>query len=399
MKIAQVLIQSTPPFRDFQIDLTYPEGHPRAGQALDKVCLIGPNGAGKSSLMKMIAEYLRNTLRFKSKTLFLVKIQLGERFIYSVHINNNALLLRQEIDQEPMWMFELIRDGAFTMAFNKNYEQYCIGHEEEPALYDELWLDNNGADIVVFQPADYQRDRTIGLTDVPPTKSHEAESLATTFPFFSEISPDKTTEFWALLIFLIHQRERAYKEFADTAQHRGKPEQVTKHLFEETYPEILPSLVKVWEPILAPLGLVADVEHAGFPANLRDKLVLHLKHQHHGHRVEYGDLGTGLRRLLFNIGHTWALHFHRSIQHGFCLLEEPEAGLHPSFVKELLPMYQAITAGSQLFVSTHSPIIAAAFDPAERLIFDRDAKGMVTVGRSTCAANATLLEIMDSDFA
>ncbi len=398
MKIAQVLIQSQAPFSDFQIDLTYPEGHARAGQALDKVCLIGPNGSGKSSLLKVIAEYLRNTLRYKSKGLFLVKLQLDERAIYSVHINNNALLFLDTIEQEPMWMFELIRDQSFNMAFNRNYEKYCIGHEEEPALYDELWFDNNGNDLIVHQPADYGRDRTIGLTDSPLTKSHEAESLLDTFPLYGEVTPEKTTEFWALLIFLIHRRERQYREFADKLENRGKPEASVKAAFTQANPEVLPSLAALWTPILNQLGLELDLENAVMPQSIKDKLTLQLKHRHTGARVEYGDLGTGLRRKLFSLGYSWALYFGRNIHHGFCILEEPETGLHPTMVAGIIPQYLEMIQGSQLFVSTHHPMVAAAFDPAERIIFHRDSKGQIILRRSDCTADADLATIMARDF-
>ena len=398
LKISQVLIQSQPPFRDFEMELTYPEGHARAGQPLDKVCLIGPNGCGKSRLLGIIADYLRNTLRYKSKGLFLVKLQLGARSLYSVHINNNALLFHDTIAQEPMWMFELIRDGSFTMGFNKNYESYCIGHEDEPALYDELWFDNNGLDLVVHQPADYGRDRTIGLVDSPLTKSHEAESLFETFPLFGEVTPEKTTEFWALLIFLIQRRERQYKEFADKIENRGKPEASLKAQFDGLHPEVLASLANAWAPILDHLGLEMDLGNAMIPNHVKEKLSLHLKHKMSGQKVEYGDLGTGLRRLLFNFGHTWALYFDRAIHHGFCILEEPESGLYPAFVAAIIPQYLSLIQGSQLFVSTHNPQIAASFEPAERIILTRDAKGQLSLRRSDCAPDADLATIIAQDF-
>jgi ABC-type lipoprotein export system ATPase subunit len=40
--------------------LTYPEGHEKAGQPLDKVCFIGQSGTGKTSLLKIISKYLYN---------------------------------------------------------------------------------------------------------------------------------------------------------------------------------------------------------------------------------------------------------------------------------------------------------------------------------------------------
>ena len=56
------------------------------------------------------------------------------------------------------------------------------------------------------------------------------------------------------------------------------------------------------------------------------------------------------------------------LHHGFCILEEPEAGLYPSFVADIVPQYVALIQGSQLFVSTHHPQI----DSEVMLIEGRD---------------------------
>jgi energy-coupling factor transporter ATP-binding protein EcfA2 len=398
MKIAQLLIQSTPQFQDFQIDLTYPEGHPKAAKALDKVCFIGPNGTGKSGILRLLAEYLKSTLRFKSKTLFLVKLQIDQREIYAVHINNNAVLMKAEIDQEPMWLFELIKDQTFTMAFNRNYEQYCIGHEEDPQLYDSLWFDNNGNDLVVYQPADQAHDRTVGMTDMPISKPFDAESLVDNFPYFGELAPDKASEFWAMLIFHIVKREQAFQDFAAQIDNRGKAESALRVQFATVNPEVLPQLAAQWQPLLDPLGLRLDVENATLPTSIRDRLTVYIVRKLGGEKIEYGELGTGTRKLLFDLGYLWALQFGRQIDHSFCLLEEPETGLHPRHLHRLLGHYEALIHGGQLFVSTHSPIIAAAFDPAERLILERDAKGSVTLRRSDCSPDAAIQEILEKDF-
>ena len=399
MKIVQVLVQAMPPFSDFQAEFTYPEGHEKAGQALDRICLIGENGTGKSSLIKLLTNYLKDTLRFRSKSLFLVKLEIDGRRLYAVHINNNGLLFKEEIDEDPMWMFELIRDQAITLAFTQNYEKYCIGHEEEPELYDKLWFENNGNDLVIFQPSDYHRDHSIGLTEVPVVKGHEAEGLNGNFPFHNEVSPAKLSEFWAILSYLYHRRNQEFKAFTDLPENRGKPESILEMLFKEMHPEILPSLQTIWKPILESLGLEIDENVLVYPMNVRDKFEILLKDKNSGRRVEYGEIGTGLRRMLFNLGHIWALNFGREIKQSFVFLEEPEAHLHPKVVKGLIPAYEKLLVNQQLFVSTHDPLIAAAFEPAERLIMKRNSQGAITISRSECGPNADLLEIIEKDFA
>ncbi|MBD0255771.1 MAG: hypothetical protein ICV83_08635 [Cytophagales bacterium] len=44
MKIAKIIIPNFQQFKGFELDVTYPEGHAKAGQPLEKVCFMGRNG-------------------------------------------------------------------------------------------------------------------------------------------------------------------------------------------------------------------------------------------------------------------------------------------------------------------------------------------------------------------
>ena len=54
MKLSQLHIQHYRQFDDLKLDLTYPEGHEKAGQPLDKVCFIGQSGTGKTTLLRFV---------------------------------------------------------------------------------------------------------------------------------------------------------------------------------------------------------------------------------------------------------------------------------------------------------------------------------------------------------
>lgn len=54
MKIKYFEIEKYNQFKDFKLDLTYPEGHEKAGQALEKVCFIGQSGTGKTTLLELL---------------------------------------------------------------------------------------------------------------------------------------------------------------------------------------------------------------------------------------------------------------------------------------------------------------------------------------------------------
>ena len=54
MKITKLKITNFQQFKNFELDLTYPKGHPKAGKPLDRVCFIGQSGTGKTTLLKRI---------------------------------------------------------------------------------------------------------------------------------------------------------------------------------------------------------------------------------------------------------------------------------------------------------------------------------------------------------
>ena len=54
MKIHYLHIKNYKQFSDLELVLTYPKGHPKAGEPLDKICIIGQSGTGKTNLLDII---------------------------------------------------------------------------------------------------------------------------------------------------------------------------------------------------------------------------------------------------------------------------------------------------------------------------------------------------------
>lgn len=392
MKIASLFIQDLNGFSGFQLDLTYPEGHPRAGEALDRICLIGPNGSGKSRVLQLLISYIKEIVRFKSKALFIARLQVGARFLYSVHLRNEVLFFRESIDEEPSWMAELMVTGAFTLEFNRKFEKYCIGFTEEPELFEDLWFDNNSNDLLVYQPSEPQKNRILGLPDLPMTKSRDVESYRGNYPFYNEVSPERVIEFWSLLIHTILQRDKAFKEHIKKPAYKTSSTAVMRSDFNKEYPPILAGLAELWNRALRPVGMEVDLENAEEPVNPSDPLTLYVKRKG-GDRVNYSDLGAGLRRYLFGLGHIWVLNYGRKIKNGFCLVEEPETHLYPAILQDIVGTYMDLVPGQQLFMTTHSPYVAAQFEPEERLIMLQNA-----TRRSKAPSGADPATLLKTDF-
>lgn len=58
MKITRIKLKNYYQFKDLDIDLTYPRGHAKAGQPLDKVCFIGQGGTGKTTFLRLIKWFI-----------------------------------------------------------------------------------------------------------------------------------------------------------------------------------------------------------------------------------------------------------------------------------------------------------------------------------------------------
>lgn len=95
MKITNIHIKDHQQFKDLKLDLTYPLGHPKAGQPLDKVCFIGQSGTGKTTLLEEIWDYkkINRLVRFTApigrENIDLKRINTDSQPIIYFHLHEN----------------------------------------------------------------------------------------------------------------------------------------------------------------------------------------------------------------------------------------------------------------------------------------------------------------------
>ncbi len=53
MKVSELYIKKYHQFEDFTLNLTYPEGHSKAGKPLDKVCIISEHESLRTLYQKI----------------------------------------------------------------------------------------------------------------------------------------------------------------------------------------------------------------------------------------------------------------------------------------------------------------------------------------------------------
>lgn len=395
MKITKLIIPNYRQFRDFEIDFTYPKGHEKEGQPLEKVCFIGKNGTGKSTLLNFIKEKSQGFYSTEEETpLILIKTKTEHLAFYTF----DGFTLKEDIENEHNWIGEVVN-------FFQNGKETPLNEFLQPI---SAFLYSNGErkdlgiqkinSFSVFSPAESHNNTLLNVNDVPETSLNEALKLRGRKKTFHEVSQDRISDFWQQLIFSLKQREEAFQTYAE--ENSEKSYKQLREEFEEKHPDILKQLAIFWDKMLGKVGLYFDYESAKKPVQLTDNLLAYIKLKSTKATIPYNELSTGIRNFIFRLGHIFSLFFGQKIENGFLIVDEPENSLFPDFRYDLISIYQEIMAGSdtQFFVATHDPIIAAQFEPCERVILDFDEMGYVIAKKGVTPEGDDPNDILRYDF-
>ena len=398
MKITEIYIKNYLQFRDFHLNLTYPD----TGEPLDKVCFIGANGTGKSTLIRIISNFLSNIENIinspgnirkwisdsPKKLLIYFRIKADSEYIYVLFTEKQTFCFSdQELDKKDL---EKIHDLNFDLKEieNSGLKKFryisSFQFDSRRTLLQQILLEPDSQDIVSYAQSDRvsllqaknpkNKNNNINL---PQIDLNQALKLFNSFPIYHDVSCSNVDDFWQVLIYQIKNREGDYLKFLKAPENKNLRLGEVEEKFNQENPEILEKLAEQWNLILDRTGLEFDVENVKVPVQLTENLEAYIRIKNSKKNIPYNNLSTGIRNFIFQLGHIYALYFNRDIKRGFLLIDEPESSLFPDLLYDLIDRYLAIIQNTQFFVATHSPIIAAQFEPAERFILEFDDDGYV----------------------
>jgi predicted ATPase len=394
MKISKIRIRGFQQFEDFELDLT----HPETGETLERVCLIGPNGTGKSTLLGLVAQLLQN---FERQPPLNQQGQIG--FSSFPSAPSNASLVVEFRNADDTLIFQVSNQGLFCYDPAIESEADWQDHWNDQSISRERYYRSGwpverftgSEDVLICEPS----DGSLRLYNDPPQAPlNEALQFFKSFPVFHLVSVEAANKFWAILTYLLKKRESDYLQFIDRSENQAQPIGRLKDEFASRNPEILREIADLWDRILGKVGLMFDVEGAAIPVQLTDSLQAHMKSKNTGQNLTYSRLSSGIRNYIFKLGYIKTLYFNRQIRRGFLLIDEPENCLYPDLLYDLMDDYWSIIQNTQSFVSTHSPIIAAQFEPYERFHLDFDDRGYVTATRGVSPAGDDPNDLLYRDF-
>ena len=418
MKICKVYIKGFQQFEDLELDFT----NPKTGEPLDKICFIGRNGTGKSTILKYLYQIIHNIGLeiFTPLPFLLTKIKVQDNYFYTLHLKGDflyappsqnrygkVLVFHSEIDTENKdWMldFDTIRDKKTFDLKLVRYAKYLLNLDEVTKFNQSINLNSSLSNLIIFSPAESLQNQYLNINDVPEANLNDSLALYKAFGLTHIVSNAKINEFWTLLIYLIKKRENDFREYESQEENQNKTVKTVKEEFDRVNPKILNKLSEIWNKILNRAGLEFDVANASNPVQLTDNLKAYIVNKSTKKTIPYNALSTGIRNYIFRIGHIYSLYFNREVKRGFLLLDEPENSLYPDFLFDWMETFLEIIKdkngenNTQVFISTHNPIIAAQFEPYERIILEWDENAHVISRKGKSPVGDDPNDILTNDF-
>lgn len=360
MKITKIYIKDFHQFKDFTLDLTYPKGHPKEGQPLDKVCFIGQSGSGKTSLMelfpKFIFSYDTNIVEKSGIESIYDNIEIKIVFGYKNEYSSVIMFTEKE-DHLTSWIW-----GDRKLNNRKTDDEKFL------EFFDEKWQNNLSSKLIYF-PAnlnynlDVETERNINDKDI------------------IDFSKDKVAAVWNLILEKIQKyqeqeiviRQKISKTVEQSSNDLRIIQKAVKELEDWKKSEFNP-IVDVAEKCLNPLLENFKIRvKTEIDFKTKDDIGFIKIEDFNHNEIPHGLWSTGTKQVVLSALPLYLLKPKNTI----ILFDEPERSLYPDLQRLIVDYYSTLTENCQFFYSTHSPIIASSFEPWEIVELKFNSEGKI----------------------
>jgi len=375
MKISRIEIENFRQFKDLKLNLTYPEGHKKAGQPLDKICIIGQSGTGKTTLLELIAS-IDLGLEFQDGAGKANRVFRLSPSLISTLVEDCVIKLKVHLGDKPYVLSSNdTEDDNEKRFFDGDYSS-----ENTPGGYIMQSSITNSADFVrankrkIFYVVTQDREIYRLKTLDEGQRSREESMSINASEYVTSSSVDKTWEYFKYLLSLennVYENQRS-KLLTDIEIYKEKNEwekveEATDQL-RSLYNILDMQFQKVLSPILDLFGLTVDNDIRR--AISAKQIILKTKS---GKILNFDLLSSGIKKIL-----RMAVFFRvRLPQSSIILIDEPENSFFPDIQSKLVDFHVSQGKNCQFLFATHSPIIASDFDPWEVIDLEFDSDGYV----------------------
>ena len=379
MQIKNLHIESYRHLKNITFDFTYPEGHAKFGQPLEKICIIGQSATGKTSILELIKSSISQ--------------------MDSIEIINGAAIFRH---------FQLYFKGQIEFRYNddlikleedrlsKNDKEYKNisggGGSVGKFISDGLKLLYLSSDIISKEAINIFNQNPLNiLTELSTEKYAGLQRIRDSDNYIYEFGQEVSQELWFSLLDKVLDYRKRFNQMASELLNKGMVGGLNKlHRqyaeWAETNENPLATFANQFNPILNKLKLEIDLVNTEYSIPIKSKTNEQV--------IPISGLSTGTKGLLLAMFPLFELDTSDAI----VLIDEPERSLFPDMQIDLMSHYQKLAPQAQIIVATHSPFIAAAFEPEERFILYFDDQQEVAVRRGESPKGDDPNDMLRNDF-
>ncbi len=351
MKFTKLELKDFNQFKGLAIDLTYPTGHEKAGQPLEKVCFIGQSGTGKTTLLKLMkgVQFSLNELIEEYG-----EEKLSDHVFYEFLIGElagSATLTYPDKNKEK---------GKFNRSW---YSDSLFLNESSVTFEDALEYGNKIRESIntetVYLPSE------ISFSETSFTPSGKPIGKSQKHFDFGKINIADT---WSKVLSEIQEHQEkelvVRQSISKLVEEGAGPTEIAKALepLTELKKKEFNPLKRIAEeclnPILNHFNLRVKTE---FDFQKKDDIGFIKIEDFQGNEIPNGLLSTGTKQIILSALPLYLLKPNQTV----ILYDEPERSLYPSIQRVIVDFYTSLTTDSQFFFATHSPIIASCFEPWE----------------------------------
>ncbi|RZJ48041.1 MAG: ATP-binding protein, partial [Flavobacterium sp.] len=254
--------------------------------------------------------------------------------------------------------------------------------------------------IPLYFKANLISDKNIEIFEKNPIEIFEKYADLPSIKFENFIEPNDypklfddnvKPEMWLLLLQEILEYRKKLNQKLSELVNKGllsNTEKLTSEYkkWQKDNPNKLESFSNKFNPLLEKLNLQVDLVNTEYSIPILNKRT--------EETISIQNTSTGTKGLLL----TFLPLFKLNTKDSIILIDEPERSLFPDMQMDLMDHYQKLAPEAQFIVATHSPFIAASFEPDERFILYFDEEGKVTVRRGTSPIGDDPNDILKNDF-
>lgn len=380
MKIKSLNIDSYRHLKNISFDFTYPKGHANAGKPLQKICIIGQSATGKTSVLELI----KNTVTKLNS----VEVINEKYFFHPFYLDFNVRLELLQNDQ----FFQINEDTII-----KNGQEFINSTGSNSGSIGKLYSDRIrllylSSELISKETVNIFNQNPLNILNELSTEKYSGlEKRLSSENYIFEFDQDVNREIWFALLYKVLDYRKRFMQMASELINKGAIGDLTKlnkkySSWSATNVNPLILFANYLNPILKKLNLEVDL--------INTEYSIPIKSGNSEEIIPISSLSTGTKGLLLSMFPLFELNTNDSI----ILLDEPERSLFPDMQIDLINHYQKLAPDAQFIVATHSPFIAAAFEPEERFILYFDENGEVAVRRGKSPIGDDPNDILRNDF-